>query len=246
MSEITINAWVNQEKSGFDNFTAYVATSLQNAVMAAIPKTLADKIDKGDDAVVEVPWGTYSATVKKVGEATNVTPSFVPARAFVKALNDDESHHNYKVGDMDPDLVKNISDYLAWGRFGTPTEKEMLDLNKGMRLDIPEELEYVLASYEQLLVTLARDHQRSGKEYELEVETSDVNHGKFIFKYDDDEIVVRFEPSTAFKQQLKRDDIGVSTDVKKAAFSKVIRLAKRNNRRSEKDRDGFTRLIHRN
>lgn len=204
-----VQAWVVQEKPAFQGFNEFISTRMTEAITRSIPewmkRTLLSKAD-GKPVELVLPWGTFRAEVKVVGEGTNITPTYEPSKRFLEMLNADDSTKrtaDYQES-FDDEYTKLFRDWLAWGTFD-PDEKNAPAKEKGARID-PEEVEYFLDSFMRLMVSLARDHHRDGKEFDLDI-NAEFDHGRYTFEYVGDETKVRFTPSKAFKQYLKNDAI---------------------------------------
>ena len=216
----TINTWINQEKTAFDNFNDFVAIRLEDGIFRALAEKQARDIKAKKSSIVVLPWGTYTADVKAVGEAGNITPAFEPSKQFKKLLNDDNAaSSDLRQESFDPEYVQLLKDYVAYGYFDPDTNQETPAHEKGLRLT-DDEVDYFLNGYMQVLVTIARDKQRAGKTYRLEIDEG-FPHGAFDFEYaeddKDEEIRVKFVPSKVYKQYLKNDEI--ATRVREAEFT---------------------------
>lgn len=201
-----VQSWVAQEKPAFAGFNEFIATRMTESVTRTIARKMkADLLSTGK-AELEMPWGTYSAEVKAVGEGTNITPTWEPSKRFLEMLNADDNKRTADYQEkFDDEYVKMFRDYLAWGTYD-PDEKNAPAKEKGARID-PEEVEYFLDSFMRLMVSLARDHHRDGKDYDLDI-NAEFDHGRFTFEYVGDDTKVKFTPSKAFKQSLKNDAVG--------------------------------------
>ncbi|MCM1531878.1 MAG: hypothetical protein NC114_06360 [Ruminococcus flavefaciens] len=200
-----VSAWVAQEKPAFQGFNEFISTRMTESVTRTICETLKRQMLSNHKAELEMPWGVFSAEVKTVGEGTNITPTFEPSKRFLEMLNADDNKRTADFQEnFDDEFVKLFRDYLAWGVYD-PDEKNAPAKEKGARID-PEEVEYFLDSFMRLMVSLARDHQRDGKEYYLDI-NAEFDHGRYTFEYVGDDIKVKFTPSKAFKQYLKNDAV---------------------------------------
>ena len=213
MATTTINSWMTQEKASFENFNEFIAIRLQDGIFRSLAEKMKLDLAKKGSTSVTLPWGTFSAEVKVAGEGGNITPSFEPSKAFMRMLTDDsDSAISRNQDTFDPDYVKLLKDYVAYGTFdpdsGAPARE------KGIRMS-DDEVDYFLNSYCHMLVQIARDKQRDGKTFRLNIEEG-FNHGVFEFEYvDDDNIKVKFVADKAFKMYLK-DDEAASKAVKAA------------------------------
>lgn len=203
---MTIETWMTLEKPAFDQFPDYVALRLEDGILRSLAECMRRQIQRDGKASVTLPWGTFTAEPITVGEGTNITPAFTPSKAFMKMLNDDEGR-DMRQETFDPEFEKLFKDYVAWGYFDpdTTNDDNTPARDKGMRLH-PEEVEYFLNNYMQVLVNIARDKQRDGKTYRLEINEI-FPHGAYDFTYEDDKIEVKFIANKVFKQYLKDDDI---------------------------------------
>lgn len=216
----SIQAWINQEKTSFDNFNDFIAIRLEDGIFRALAEKQANDIKAKKSSIVTLPWGTYTADVKAVGEAGNVTPVFEPSKQFKKMLNDDNATlSDFRQESFDPDYVQLFKDYVAYGCFYPDNNQDTPAHEKGLRLT-EDEVDYFLNGYMQVLVGIAKDKQRSGKTYRLEIDEG-FPHGAFDFEYSDDdkdeEIKVKFVPSKVYKQYLKNDEI--ASRVRDAEFN---------------------------
>lgn len=206
MSSITISTWMALEKPSFENFNEFIAGRLEDGIFRSIHLSLRNQLRDKKTASLTMPWGTYTAEVKTVGETTNITPSWKPSKNFLKLLNDDNaSTADLRQESFDPEWVKLFKDYVAYGYFYPENTKNAPAREKGMRLN-DDEVDYFLNNYMQVMVNIARDKQRDGKIYSLVIDEM-VEHGSFDFEYNDDEIGVTFVPHKVFKQNLKDDSL---------------------------------------
>lgn len=207
MSEITIKGWVAQEKTAFNNFNGALASRFEEGIFKALTAKLRADLKKFGKAKVTLPWGTYSSEIVTKGESGNINVSWEPSKAFVALLNGDEkSKGEYNAQDeFDPEYVKLFRDYVAYGFFDpeSPENKERASKNKCVRLG-DEEVNYFLNGYANVMATIAKDKQRDGKVFRLEINNG-FPHGAFDFEYDDDEIKVTYVADKVFKQILKDD-----------------------------------------
>lgn len=252
----TINGWIAQEKSAFDNFNDFVAIRLEDGIFRALAEKMKNDIAAKKTSVIALPWGTYTADIKVVGEAGNITPAFEPSKLFKKLLNDDGAvSRDLRQESFDPEYVKLFQDYVAFGYFYPDTNPDVPGVEKGLRLT-DDEVDYFLNGYLDVLVTIGRDKQRAGKTYRLEIDEG-FPHGSFDFVYNDtdkdDSIEVKFVPSKSFKQYLKNDTLASgSADAKLAAaaslsplmgkkklFSKLHKEEKKALKKADRDTDGF-------
>lgn len=216
----SINAWINQEKASFDNFNDFIAIRLEDGIFRALAEKQANDIKAKKSSIVVLPWGTYTADVKAAGDTGNITPVFEASKQFKKLLNDDSATlSDYRQESFDPEYVKLLKEYVAYGYFNPDPSQETPAHEKGLRLT-DDEVEYFLNSYMNVLVTIARDKQRSGKTYRLEIDEG-FPHGAFDFEYSDDDkdetITVKFVPSKVYKQYLKND--AIASRVREAEFT---------------------------
>ena len=216
----TITAWINQEKASFDNFNDFVAIRLEDGMFRALAEKMANDIAAKKSSSVTLPWGTYTADAKSVGEGGNITPAFEPSKLFKKMLNDDGAvSRELRQESFDPEYSQLFKDYVAYGYFHPDTTQDTPAYEKGLRLT-DDEVDYFLNDYLDVLVGIAKDKQRAGKTYRLEIDEG-FPHGSFDFEYSDEgkdeTISVKFVPSKTFKQYLKNDD--VASRVREAEFT---------------------------
>lgn len=222
----TINTWINQEKTSFDNFNDFVAIRLEDGIFRSLAEKQANDIKEKKSSTVVLPWGTYTADVKAAGETGNITPAFEPSKQFKKLLNDDAAvSRDLRQESFDPDYVKLFKEYVAYGAFNVENANDAPAHEKGLRLT-DDEVDYFLNSYMDVLVTIAKDKQRAGKVYRLEIDEG-FPHGAFDFEYSEDgkdeEIKVKFVPSKVYKQYLKNDEI--ANRVRDADFVQAAAIA---------------------
>jgi len=217
MSDLTIKAWVVQEHNAFENFTAVLAARFEEAWTRALAKAMELQLRAKGRAEIALPWGTYYAEIITKGEGGNITPKWEPSKGFLKILNDDiqdqaERSACVNQEEFDPTFMKLFKDFVAYGFFypEDPKNKDKIDKNKGVRLN-DEEADYFLNEYALVLCNLAKDKQRDGKIFRLEINNS-FPHGCFDFEYDDDEIKVRWTADKTFKQILKDDAAASKAD----------------------------------
>lgn len=214
MSELTIKGWVNQERNAFENFTAVLASRFEEAIFRALTLTMRNQLKRNGSASVELPWGTYSAEIVSKGEAGNVTPAWTPSKAFIKLLNGNLDKGNdadaIAQETFDPEFEKLFRDYAAYGYFYPEQNKDKTAKAKGVRLT-DDEANYFLNGYAMVLATIAKDKQRDGKIFRLEINNG-FPHGAFDFEYEDDEIKVTFVADKVFKQILKDDAAAASAN----------------------------------
>ncbi len=216
--DLTIKAFVQQEHSSFENFTPPLAARFEEGIMRAITETMRLQLKNKGKAEVALPWGTYHAEAVAKGEAGNIVPTREPSKGFLKLLtsdnlNDADRSECIAQDDFDPQYMKLFKDFVAYGFFypEAPENKDKLDKNKGVRLS-DEEAEYFLCEYAIVLANIARDKQRDGKIFRLEINNG-FPHGSFDFEYDDDDIKVSWTADKVFKQILKNDDAAAAAKV---------------------------------
>lgn len=205
MASATINAWMEMEGPNYENFGEFIANMMEEAFLTAIPEFLKRKLMKDEDASLTLPWGTYSAKMKTKGEPGSITPTWEPTSGFLDLMNSqgDEKADQYQ-DDFDPDYMKLVVDWMGHGVFDVDEHPEQAAKQKGIQME-DAEIEYMLNSYARMLARVAKEHQRDGKEYRLDV-VSTAKHGTFVFEYSNDEIKVTFIAHKSFKQDLKNDD----------------------------------------
>jgi len=215
MSSISIATWMALEKPSFENFNEFIAIRLEDGITRSIAEKMKNDIASKGESTLTLPWGTYHAEVKAAGEGGNITPSWEPSKAFLKMLNDDGASRERRQDTFDAEYVQLLKDYVAYGYFYPEEVKDAPAKDKGLRMS-DDEVDYFLNNYAQVLATIARDKQRSGKTYRLEIDEG-FPHGSFDFDYSDDVIKVKFVAHKVFKQYLKDDD--VATKARDADFS---------------------------
>lgn len=206
MSSITTTTWMTQEKPSFSNFNEFIAIRLEDGIFRALAEKMKNDIRTNGISSVQLPWGTYTAEAKAAGEGGNITPAFEPSKAFLKMLNDDSgSARDRRQDTFDSEYAQLFKDYVAYGYFYPEEVKDAPAKDKGLKMS-DTEVEYFLNGFAQVMSTIARDKQRSGKIYRLEIDAG-FPHGAFDFEYKDDEIKVKFVAGKVFKQYLKDDDV---------------------------------------
>lgn len=201
----TIDTWFNLEKNTFDNFSDYLVRRTEDAILRSIAEQMRVELKKKGEAHVIVPWGEFSAAVTTAGEGTNITPVYEPSKTFLKMLNSDdlEALRERQQTEFDENFLNLIRDYCAYGCFYPNENKNCAAKEKGMRL-ADDEIIYFLNEYAVVLATIAREMEREGKMYSLEVLNA-FHHGRYDFYYNEDGISVKFTPDKTFKQYLKMD-----------------------------------------
>ena len=207
MSEPTINEMVRMDKDSFKEYNEFVATKIEDAIFRSLAEYLHMKLANNDSAKLELPWGTYYAEIKDRGEAGVVNIRWEPSDGFEHLLNGDNDatsrfDRNYQ-DTFDPEYVKLFTDYMAYGMFYPEENKEEAAKNHLIMLN-DAEVTYFLNGYALVLYNIAKEKQRDGKMYRLEICDS-YPHGSFTFKYEGDEIKVDFIANKVFKQHLKDD-----------------------------------------
>ena len=215
MSSLTIKTWMAQEKNAFDNFREELAELIENSMLRAIAQRLREGLKAGGKAEVELPWGTYSAEFVSRGESGNVTPVWTPSKGFMELLNGDLSKGDVAAVNQeqfDDRFVELFTDWLAHGRFYDTgaKNKEKSEVRKGLVL-ASDEVEYLLNGYAMVLATIAKDKQRDGKIFSLEINNS-FPHGRFDFSYEDGTITPVFVADKTFKQLLKDDAAAIAAN----------------------------------
>lgn len=210
MSDLTINAWVNQESEYFENFNKPLASRFEEGWCAALGEAMRKQLAENGSAKVMLPWGTYYAEVVTKGEAGNISVSWEPAKGFMKILNNDLTNEEQLDTIMQEEFDKNFAelyrDYVAYGFFypNAPENKDKISDKKKSVYLMDDETVYFLNSYALMLANIAKDKQREGKLINVEINNS-YPHGEFTFEYKDDEITVKWTADKVFKQTLKND-----------------------------------------
>ena len=211
MSELSIKTWVLQEKRNFDDFHEFVASRFEEGMFRALGELMHRDVMATGMSEVALPWGTYSAEIRNTGDGGVINISWEPSKAFRSLLDggDNEDLAKYKKNYQDefnPTFVKLFRDFVAYGIFDPelPENKEEAAKNHCIMLE-DAEVTYFLNSYALVLYTIAKDKQRDGKIFRLEL-NSHYPHGVFEFDYKDGgKIDVSFVPNKVFKQIVKDD-----------------------------------------
>lgn len=203
-NEITITTWINREKNSFENFDEFIATRLETGMMKALAEKMKNDLKSNDSSRVKLPWGIFTASVVKSGDTGNINIAYEPSKGFMDVL--DESSESVSQDEFDPEYSELFHDYVAYGFFypNAPENKDCLEKNVKCINMADEEIEYFLNGYADTLAQIAKDKQRDGKTYRLEV-GSEFDHGAYDFEYSNDKIIVKFTASKIFKQYLKND-----------------------------------------
>lgn len=210
MSELTTKTWVLQEKRNFDDFHEFVANRFEEGWCRALTEKMRRDVRSTGTSEVVLPWGTYTAEVRNTGESAVVNIGWEPSKAFLALLEGGESEDlakykkNYQ-DEFDPAFVKLFRDFVAYGIFDPelPENKEEAAKNHSIMLE-DAEITYFLNSYALVLYTIAKDKQRDGKIFRLEI-NSQFPHGTFEFDYKGDKIEASFIANKVFKQIIKDD-----------------------------------------
>lgn len=217
MSELTIKAFVAQEHSAFENFNGVLAARIEEAWTRSLTKRMIEQLADKDSARVALPWGTYYAEKVAKGEAGNIAPKWEPSKGFREILNNDiqdpaERSAAVNMDEIDGRFLELFREFVAYGTFNhdDPALKDELGKNKGLRIGDDEAI-YFLNEYALVLANLAREKQRDGKIFRLEINNG-FAHGVFDFEYDDDEVKVTWTADKTFKQMLKDDDAASYVD----------------------------------
>lgn len=225
----TVTTWVSIETENYDHFNEYVAGKLEGGMFRAIHEYLRRKLKTSDTAQLTMPYGTYYATMKKQDGTVVADVSWEPSKGFIKLLNDDsdDAERSSKfdrqyMDEFDPEFVKLFVDFMAYGMFD-PTEEVKNDPAKRQLLLDDSEVVYFLNSYMLVLYNIAKEKQRDGKAYRLEI-TGECPHGAFDFIYKGDKVEVKFIPNKVFKQALKDDEM--AEKVNKGDFKAVTDITK--------------------
>lgn len=230
MSNVSIQTWVNIESENYDYFNEFIAGKLEGGMFRAIHEYLRRKLKTSDTAQLTMPYGTYYATMKQQDGTAVADVTWEPSKGFLKLLNDDSDDDSNKsakfdrnyMDEFDPEYVKLFVDYLAYGMFD-PTEEDKSDESKRQLYLDDAEVVYFLNSYVLVLYNVAKDKQRDGKAYRLEID-GECPHGSFDFLYKGDKIEVKFIPNKVFKQSLKDDKM--AEKVNKGDFRAVTDITK--------------------
>lgn len=210
MSEIITKTWVAQDKEAYDDFNEYAANVLEDGIFRSIPEYFRKKLANADHADLELPWGTYHCDIKGRGETGVVNLDWEPSKGFKKLLNDDSDaasrfDRNYQ-DTFDPEYIKLFTDWVAYGMFDPddPKNKDRAAKQRGILLSDPE-VTYFLNDFTLVMYNIAKDKQRDGKIYRLEVNNM-FPHGTFEFDYKDDGTIdVKYIAHKVTKQAIKDD-----------------------------------------
>lgn len=240
-----VEGWSNQEENSFTGFTNFISNRMTGSINVSVVEHLKRCLAAGKPARIELPFGVFEAKVKAVGEGTNVSVSYEPSKLFIDMLNTDEDYSQISI---DKDYSKLVQEWLAYGYFDADDRPDLPAREKGTRIDL-EEVDYFIHSMGRLMATMAKDHQRDGKEFTLPF-TEEFDFGEYTFTYEGDEIRPSFTASKAFKQELKNDsvlEVGAAKEMAVGMAAKVrinnsfIKLVSRKKRRNdvERDSEGF-------
>ena len=212
MSDVTIKTWVALESEDFDDFNEYVATVLEGGMFRSMAEFFHQKLKDSDSVDLEMPWGTYHAEMKDRGDSGVVNVTWAASKGFAALMNDESDatakfDRNYQ-DTFEPEFVKMFTDYVAYGMFNPedPKNKDKAMKQRGILLS-DSEVTYFLNGYALVLYNIAKDRQRDGKIYRLEINNA-FPHGTFDFEYNDDGTIdVKFTAHKVFKQACKDDTI---------------------------------------
>lgn len=211
MAEVTlkpselIDAWIQQEQGAFEGFQGFIPIRTTESLTRTIGEYLKRRLERGEPSEIITPFGKFSAVMKTVGEGTNIAPVYEKTEGFDRLLNRDETETDDVDDDItyDKEFIELCQSYLAWGQYDFDEKNDVPAKEKGSRLD-KETIEYFMESFAELLAAQARDHQRDGKMFTIEV-TKPWDFGMFHFDYEGDNIEPRFNAGKGFKQTLKND-----------------------------------------
>lgn len=223
---VTISTWVNLERENYRDFNEYIADKVEGAMFRSIHEYLRRKLKNSSTASITMPYGTYYAEMKTQDDGTTVVDvTWEPSKGFKRLLDEDIDAARFDRGyqdEFEPEFVTLFTDYLAFGKFD-PTEDDKTDEKKfGLMLE-DSEVSYFLNSYVLALYNVAKEKERDGKTYRLELHES-CPHGAFDFVYKDDKIDVKFIADKVFKQHLKDD--AVANSVNSGDFSATTDVVK--------------------
>lgn len=208
MSNIILSEFIKYEEGQYEIMNEYVASRLEEGILKSITHYLKKKFSAAGttEASIELPWGTHTVTVKKVGEVTNVATNYTPSKRFLKLLNEDTAINLDRfMEDIDPEYLQDVVDFVGYRAFD-PTESAKEAAGNHV-VEIPVSLaKQFVNDYMQIIAKIGRDKQRAGKSYRLEVSGS-YPYGAFDFEYEDGEIKVRFTANKALKDILKNDSL---------------------------------------
>lgn len=210
MSEKTVERWVVDMKSQFDNFTPFIAARVEEALLKSIAETLRLQLANctGDhkEASLEMPFGTIKADIRTKNDVDNVNVEVEFSKDFLKSLNGD-IEHVWEEAYNDTFLTL-FTDYVAYGFFNPNDDenrKRVETCNKCLRMR-ESEREFFPNSWTNMIIGIAKDKQRDGKTYTLDLD-SVWDMGSITFEYKDDQIIPSFNASKVFKQYLKNGEI---------------------------------------
>lgn len=210
---VTIPVYTENERKSFEEFSEFISARIEDGIFASLTERMRTLLRSSDKAQVALPWGKYTANGVKVGESGNINVSFEPSAAFIEALNSDDEKIAIAMDDYDPEFLELFHDYVAYGFFypNAPENKDRLSAAEThLCLNMEDnDAEYFLNHYADVLVQIAKDKQRDGKIYRLEINNS-FDHGYYDFEYVDGKIIPKFTASKFFKQCLKNDESAVA------------------------------------
>lgn len=208
MSDITTKTWIELEKPSFRNFNEFIACRLEDGIFRSIAEKMKNALQATGSVKLELPWGTYSAEAKDIGEGGNITPVFESKKAYMNMLNDDSIENKEKAhqDEFDPEFIQLFCDYVAYGEFYPELNGGASTKEKGIKMR-EDECDYFLNNFGLVIAKIANDKARDGKIYRLEINNC-FPHGSFDFEYDEDGVTaMKFVPHKVFKQYLKDDEV---------------------------------------
>lgn len=208
--ESTVNRFVSDLKSQFDNFTPYMAVRVEGGIWKGAFETLRqillDPKNKTESASVVLPIGTLTADVRTKSDMDNVNVTMEFSKDFIRALNG--QLEVIWQDTFDDQFMKNMTDYVMYGFFNPESEEMRPLINdniKCIELDSTER-NFFPNAWCNTLLNLVRDKQRSGKIYSVEL-TDSWNAGKFTFEFTDEGVIPSFTVDKIAKQYMKNGDI---------------------------------------
>lgn len=207
--EKTVDRFVVDLKSQFDNFTPFIASRVEEGLLKSIFETLRQKLtdpkNKDQSASLEMPFGTVTAEIRTKNDVDNVNIGIDFSKDFIKALEGDiDSVWQDSYDDM---FLKNFSDYVSYGVFNPESEehkKIVEQATKCLKMKEPER-DYFPNAWTNTIIGMAKDKQREGKMYSLDLDAT-WDMGTFTFEFQDDKVIPGYTASKIAKQYLKNGD----------------------------------------
>ena len=229
MSEKTVERWVVDMKPQFNNFTPFIATRIEEGLWKSAFETLRQKMatmpDDHKEASIEMPFGTLKADIRTKNDVDNINVEIDFSKDFIKALNGEIE--SVWQDDYNEAFLANFTDYVAYGFFNPNADenrKRVESCNKCLRMRDAER-DFFPNSWTNMIVNIAKDKQRDGKTYTLDLDSAwDV--GSFIFEYKDGKIEPTYNASKVCKQYLKNGDISGTESAESDTEASLANMAK--------------------